>query len=366
MAECIKCKAILPPKALFCPACGKKQTQAQRKYRKRSHGTGSIYKIPGNRSKPWGAKRNGIYIGAWPTRKEAQKALERLTDATITDKFNMTFTQVYEAWKPIHAREVTQGQMNCYTAAYKHCSDLYDKQFRKLRKSDFQMVIIKLEQSGKSKSSCEKVLQLFGQLSKWALDEEIIQANHAQNVQTVAKQLGARKPFTVAQIQAIQKSKREGAKIALIMIATGCRPNELFKVPLSMCYKDYFISGSKTEAGMDRVIPVAPLGLPAYNELIAEARKNGGTKLIDGYKGNHDAANFRKRDFKALMEEIGAKDMTPYNCRHTFTTMAAKSGISPQLLRRMLGHASVVTTDKIYTHLDGAELVEASKSFKVS
>lgn len=355
----------MPSGAKFCPECGKKQIQ-QRKYHKRPNGTGTVYKMPGNRSKPWAARRNGIYIGAWATRKEAQKALERLTDATVTDKYNMTFAQVYESWKPAHERTVSKGQMDCYTAAYKACPELHDQQFRKLRKSDFQAVIIKLEESGKSKSSCEKVLQLFGQLSKWALDEEIIQTNHAKNVQTVAKQLGTKKPFTVAQIQAIQNSKSEAAKVAILLIATGCRPNELFKVPLSMCYKDYFIGGSKTEAGKNRVIPVAPLGQDVYRAMLSKARENGGTKLIDGYEGNHDHANYAKREFKQLMDEIGAEKMTPYNCRHTFTTLAAKSGISPQLLRRMLGHASVVTTDKIYTHIEGGELVDAVKAFKVS
>ena len=110
------------------------------------------------------------------TRAEAQKALERVTDATITDKYNLTFSQVYETWKPIQERKVSKSQMSCYITAYNNCSELHDLQFRKIRKSHFQNVIIRLEQAGKSKSMCEKMRQLFSQLSKWALAEEIVQS----------------------------------------------------------------------------------------------------------------------------------------------------------------------------------------------
>ena len=171
---CIKCKADLPDGALFCMLCGKKQTPEKRKHRKRANGTGTIYKMPGNRSKPWAAKRNNVFLGSYKTYAEAQKALERITDATITEKYNMTFTQVYEAWKPVQERKVTKSQMNCYATSYKNCPELHDLQFRKIRQSNFQNVIIRLEQSGKSKSTCEKMRHLFSQLSKWALAEEII------------------------------------------------------------------------------------------------------------------------------------------------------------------------------------------------
>ena len=105
MDNCIKCKAELPPGALFCPACGKKQTADTRKHRKRANGTGNISKLSGNRSKPWQARRNGVNIGTYATRAEAQKALERVTDATITDKYNLTFKQIYEMWKPVQEQE---------------------------------------------------------------------------------------------------------------------------------------------------------------------------------------------------------------------------------------------------------------------
>lgn len=356
--QCIKCKADLPNGATYCMLCGKKQTPEKRKRRKRANGSGSVYKLSGNRAKPWAASRNGVYLGSFKTYAAATKALERITDVDVTEKYNLTFHQIYDLWKPVHAREVTPGQMGCYTAAFNNCPELHEKKFRSLRKSDFQAVIIKLETANKSKSTCEKVLQLFGQLSKWAMDEGIVQQNHSQNVTTTAQQKNIRQAFTAAQIEAIKKSKHPAADIALILIGTGARPNELFNVPLSSCYDNYFISGSKTEAGQNRVIPVAPIGQDAYRKLRQKAIEKGYTRLIDAYAGNRTVANFTKRDFKKLMLELGIEGMDTYSFRHTFVTLAVDANVPQAKLRQIVGHVDQQTTDR-YTHMDAQALVEA-------
>jgi len=358
MPECIKCKADLPEGALFCLLCGKKQGTQQRKHRKRANGSGCIYKMPGNRAKPWAAKRNNVFLGSYKTYAAAQKALERSTDADINDKYNLTFAQIYALWRPIHAREVSSGQMTTYASAFKSCPELHQQKFRSLRKSDFQAVIVKLEQAGKSKSTCEKMLQLFGQLSKWAMDECIINQNYAQNVTTAAQQKSTRKTFTDDQIKAMQASNNPAADIALILISTGARPNELFSALLENCHDEYFIGGSKTEAGRNRVIPVAPVGLEAYRRLRNNAMATGCRLLIDAYEGNHVVSNYTKRDFKSLMVEIGCEGMTTYNCRHTFVTMAVNAGVTQSQLMEIVGHVDAQTTKK-YTHLDASALVSA-------
>lgn len=364
--DCIKCKATLPEGALFCPLCGKKQAPEARRHRKRANGSGTIYKMPGNRARPWGAKRNNIFLGAFKTYAEAQKALERTTDDNINDKYNLTFAQIYERWRPIHAREVSKSQMGCYATAFKQSALLHDRKFRTLRKSDFTAVLLAMEEAEMSKSSCEKVKQLFGQLSKWAMDEGIINQNHSKNVKTAAEQKSIKKAFTEDQIKAIHNATGRARIIALILIATGARTIELFNVPLCDCHDNYFISGSKAKKGREvklRVIPVSDIGLAAYQELLSCARASGGRRLIDGYAGNRTSVNFQKRDFRELMAEIGAEDdMTPYNCRHTFSTMAVKAGITPQLLCRMMGHEDIKTADKHYTHLDAEDILrEISK-----
>lgn len=362
--ECIKCKAPLPEGAAFCPACGKKQA-AERKYRKRANGTGTISKLSGNRKKPWQARRNNVSIGTFATRAEAQRALERLTDATITEKFNMTFEDVYMAWKPLQERKVSKSQMNCYASAFNSCEQLHPLQFRRLRHSDFQNAIIQLEEAGKAKSTCEKMRQLFTALAKYAVSEEITTQNHAINLGTTAKQLRQKEVLLDKDIQALKQSGNRAADIVLILTACGCRPNELFNAMLVNCHEDYFIGGSKTEAGRNRPILVSAFGLEAYQQLRARAIAANGQKLIDGFDGNKDVHNFAKREFKDLMAEIGRPGITMHCCRHTYITNAARFGVDQRALQQMVGHVDKETT-QLYTHLNIDDLRREAQKIQTS
>lgn len=362
--DCIKCKAILPEGALFCPACGKKQISDPRKHHKRANGTGSITKLLGTRAKPWLARKNGASIGTFATRAEAQKALERITDITVNDKFNMTFSQVYERWHAEHKREISESMDGNYKLAYKQCAQLHNMPMRKILRSDYQAAVIALEVQGMSKSTCNKLRVLFSQLGRWAMEEGITLTNPAEELTTVAKQKSAREIFTEEEIKAIKKSKLHAADIALILISCGCRPGELFSVPLVNCREDYFIGGSKTDAGKNRVIPIGPDGIDAYKKIRAKAIADGADLLVGGYEGqNKTAPNYTKRDWRELMKEIDRQGMTPYSCRHTFITRAIRSGVELPVLESIVGHVDRETT-KIYTHLHADDLVAAVQVIK--
>lgn len=367
MGDCIKCAAPLPEGALYCPMCGKKQTAEKRKRKKRANGSGTIIKKAGNRSKPWEAQKAGIYIGSYATKFEAERALANLVDTDVGSSFNMTFSQVYNEWIPYHKKTVTDKAMEGYATAYNHCKKLHNMTFRKLRRKDFQSVIDDMEENDYSKSSCEKVLQLFGQLSNWAIHEaEIQHTKYTNDIVISAKQKKEKIPFTMEQIEAIEKAKSPAKDIALILLATGCRPNELFKAEVANCCNDYFISGSKTEAGMDRVIPVSDIGIESYRKMLDSARAKSKKLLVDGYCGNKTYRNYAKRDWKSLMDELEIVGMTPYNCRHTYTTLAVKANVRPEMLQKILGHADYNTTLKNYTHLDADDIVAAGRQASVT
>lgn len=362
--QCVKCNAELPEGAMFCHLCGKKQVKDPRKHRRRTNGSGAICKLSGKRRKPYEARKNGVTLGTFATRAEAEQALARLTDVDLNDKYNLTFAQVYERWKAEHEREISEKTMKDYVWAYSLCPQLHNMKMRRILRSDYQAAIIKLEVEGKSKGTCQKLRVLLGMLGRWAKDEEITLNNPAEALNTTAKQKTTREIFLEAEIDSI-KQARSGAKdIALILISCGCRPGELFKVPLSDCYDDHFVGGSKTEAGKNRVIPIGPDGLEAYTRMRQAAIDKGGKLLVDGYKGSHDANNFGKREWRRLMEEIGRPGTVPYCCRHTFITRAIRAGVDLPVLEAIVGHVSRETT-RIYTHLQAGDLVEAVQGMEV-
>ena len=318
MANCIKCKAALPEGALFCPMCGKKQVPEKRKALKRANGTGTVYKLQGRRTRPWVAAKNRVIIGYYPRKTDAVDALERLTGRPLDERYNMTFSEVYEDWKDEHFREIGPSGVESYENAYKVLKPLYDKKFRDLRASDFQSVVDIY--MGKSHSTVSKYKQLITQMSNWAIREEICSTNFAKFVKL---------PENVG---------------------------ELFSLPLADYHETYVVGGEKTKAGRDRVIPIRPEGKPYFAYFAAKAT---GKLLLSGYEGQKIPANFRRRDYYPMLDRLGIKRKTPHATRHTYATRAVKEGLPPEFLQKIIGHADYSTTANIYTHLDPDTLVAA-------
>ena len=366
---CIKCGADLPPAAVFCHLCGKRQQAAPRKRKRRTTGSGSISKLSGKRSKPYLARMRGVMIGTFATVREAEQAISRLTDVSLTERYNYTFAQVYSEWFPEHsailaARAETRGRgttgMTGYAGAYKHCAALHDRTFRSLRKSDLQAVLNRMRADGLSQSSADKVRQLFGQLYQWAITEHIVLVNLADHLTVQPQRKEDPAVFTPDEIRRIAACPDPAASVALVLLGTGCRIGELFQVKTADCFPDYFIGGSKTDAGIGRVIPVAPIGLTAYRAMLESAQKRGTDLLIGGYDGNRNKNNYRKRDYYPMLDALNiSRAKTPHKTRHAFATAAVSAGVRPEDLTRVLGHASYNTTLGIYTHQAAASLISA-------
>lgn len=127
MSNCIKCGAELVPDAVYCHLCGKKQTTERRKALKRANGTGSVYKLTGRRKVPWVAAKNRVVIGYYERKTDAQAALERLNGKSLTDRYNMTFAEVFDAWKKEHYKEIGKQGIDSYNTAYKVFAPLHSK-----------------------------------------------------------------------------------------------------------------------------------------------------------------------------------------------------------------------------------------------
>lgn len=360
MASCAKCATPLPEGAIYCPTCGKKQsTTPARKALKRANGMGTVYKLSGRRKRPWVAAKNKVIIGYYPTKTEALEALEALTAQGLTWRYNMKFSEVYEEWKAEHFREIGPDGKAQYERAYAVFAPLHDRKFRELRTTDFQTVID--QYMDRSYSTVSKYKQLLTQMSKWAMRERLITVDLAAYVKLPEQRKTEKSIFTDEEMQKLEADRSEEARIVCMLLATGMRIGELFSLRLEDYHRDYVISGSKTDAGRNRVIPIRPEGKRHFSYF---AEKSAGKeKLLDGYIGNHDPANFRSREYKALLTRLGIdQSKTPHATRHTYTTRAVKEGLAPEVLQKVLGHADYSTTANIYTHIAPEDLVKAVSS----
>ncbi|WP_243423234.1 ABC transporter ATP-binding protein [Intestinimonas butyriciproducens] len=137
---CIKCGASLPEGANFCHMCGKKQIPQKRKPLKRPNGSGTVYKLSGHRKRPWVAAKNRVIIGYYEKKTDALQASERLSGVSLSDRFNMTFAEVYAQWSPEHFKTIGPKGVEAYENSFQIFSSLHDTKFRDLRTSDFQEI----------------------------------------------------------------------------------------------------------------------------------------------------------------------------------------------------------------------------------
>lgn len=352
--KCRKCHADIPDASRFCNMCGISQEPQKRKALKRANGTGTVYKLCGRRKRPWVAAKEKVVIGYYETKTAALEALNKLSGRSLDERYNMTFKEVFEAWKDEHYKEITESGKTSYDIAFNVFSNLHERKFRELRTADFQN---ELEpHMGKTHSTVSKYKQLLTQMSKWAIREELITTNFASFVRLPELVKKEKEIFTDEDIEKLKKDNSETAKIILMLIYTGMRISELFNLPLKDYHGTYVIGGEKTEAGRNRIIPIKPEGRKHFKYFADHAE---GDLLLSGYVGDKVVANFRSRYYYPLLKKLGIDRKTPHATRHTYASQARKNGMAPEILQKILGHADYKTTANIYVHTDIEELVKA-------
>ena len=352
--QCRKCHTEIPDGSKFCCACGVKQEPEKRKALKRANGTGTVYKLQGRRRRPWVAAKNKIVIGYYETKTAAIEALNRIAGRSLDERYNMTFADVFEAWKQEHYRDIGEKSVATYNRAYAIFESLHNKKFRAIKTADFQAVID--QHMGKSNSAVSKYKLLVSQMSEWAIRKELITTNFASYIRVPEKTKKEKEIFSDSDIEKLEADGSETARIILMLIYTGMRIGELFSLPLEDCHETYVVGGEKTEAGRNRVIPIRPEGREYFRYFSNHAE---GPLLLSGYTGDKVAANFRRRNYYPLLDKLGIERKTPHATRHTYASRARKAGMPPEILQKILGHADYSTTANIYVHTDIEELVRA-------
>ncbi len=316
---CVKCKKEIADDSVFCKFCGKKQAAEKRKSRRRANSQGSVYKVSGNRRKPYlavlpckydkegNAKRTTL--GYYETKTEALNALNEAIAANTTDRINMTLENIFECWKSAHYRDLSKQAIDAYNAAWKYIMTYNSKKFRNLKASDIQICIDDAVDKGKSKATCEKIRSLYSQLCKYAMSQDIISQNYSQFLKLPKSSKKEKEIFTESEIQVLLlNDSNETAMIILILIFSGMRIGELFDVKKEQVYLNetypYLIGGKKTEAGTNRIIPIHSATL----KYIKHFYKKDGSYLISNNAGNRmNEKNFRERDYYPFLQKMASQ-----------------------------------------------------------
>lgn len=300
------------------------------------------------------------YLGYYEKKQDAIIALaEYNKNPYDIDSRSITFEELFQKWSEEKFKKVKRPSRIAYLANFAKCEELHKMKFRDLRKSHFQGVINRHKNG--TPSLLPKLKQLFGQMTRYALENDIVDKDYTQHLDVYAEDHTpkGRVIFTKAEIEKLWESlyKVPNVDIVLILIYTGMRITELCQIRrahINLADR-YMVGGIKTDAGRNRVIPIAKKIVP----LIENRLRNSPSGYLIynkwGRKMNKDT--FATNYMKPMMAELGMKHI-PHECRHTCISMLNSQNVNPVLIKRIVGHANSDITEH-YTQFELEKLLEA-------
>lgn len=335
-------------------------------------GFGSICKLSGPRRNPYAARvKTGYstesgaaeysYIGYFPTRKAA---LEALTDFHKSPyRVDKKDTTPADLWPLFQARKfpnVSESRVRQYAAAWEKLLPLQDLPIRGIRPYQIQSLFDAMTVGAASKRHAK---DLLSQLFRLGIELDIVDRDQSAFVKIETGEKSTKhRPFTRVEIETLFQVIPNDpiADTVALLIYTGLRPSELLDIRRESVHIEagYLTGGMKTKAGKNRVIPIHSRIAPLVS---ARANRSCGYLIED--KGKPVSYQKYARLFRALMERLGMEHL-PHDGRHTFASLADSAGISPVVIKKIMGHVSSDITESVYTHKGIEELREQIERIK--
>lgn len=344
---------------------------------KRANGSGSVYKLSGKRRRPYAAaitkgysiekKRNEQeIIGYFINAKDAQDALTDYyrgvenNNISIYTKKAPTF---HEIWNEVYEKKISKKSKST-KANYR--SNF--RKFKKIHNTSINFITLKMMQDiideeiergiGSDTTSTMKTVCIT--IFDYAIKKQYIkkESDYTIYLETADRKKSEKtKLFKPEEIKLLIDDNTIESKIILCYLYTGTRPIELVNISKDdfhlneLCNDDgneqivsYFIAGSKTENGKNRIIPIHKDAEKAFLDVLSLNHKyfTGTAKAHWGYKKY--LAMFHR-----VMKRLNM-DHVPYDTRHTFITYAKISHMDDFASRKIVGHSQKDVTTQVYTH----------------
>jgi integrase len=249
----------------------------------------------------------------------------------------------------------------------------------RIRRPDVQAWVNDLARTDLAAGSIEKVVRLFSasMTAAAATDPPLIGANPCTGVRLPRIAPGHERYLTRGEVELIAYHLNEPYRLAVLLAAgTGLRWGELAglhwqRVDLATGVLDVVETWDRTriktypKGHNRRGIPLASWLVDALREA-AERRPpvqscglehaRGGARCRSGLVIATrtgvplSGQNFGRRQWRDACQLAGVERARLHDLRHTFASWLVQDGVSLQEVQRLLGHASITTTER-YSHL---------------
>ena len=358
------------------------------RYKRRPNGSGTVVKLSGRRRKPFCAKvtldeRNPIngekkrlVIGTFETYQEALNALSLYSltkNNTISKKEAMeidpdvyqkvqekmskkvpTFLDIYYILDKEDFSSLSPHTQNNMHGAIKHLKKLH---YLKIDQITLRMIQDVFDEDGSNHGTQVHMKTICTKVFRYAVVNQYIERNDDYTSYIrVAKyeESDMHRPYTINEILALKKAGTPEAHIMLIFIYTGVRINEMLNINRDNIHIDekcdddgterlisYMITGSKTKAGKNRIVPIHDdIKQYVIDELLKPEKR-----LVDV-----SYPNFTNRTVLIKVNKLLDTHHTMHDTRKTFATLCQMNNLNVYIRKKVLGHRMNDITFDVYTN----------------
>lgn len=358
------------------------------KFKRRPNGSGTVVTLSGRRRKPFCAKvtldernpvngeKKRLVIGTFETYQEALNALSLYSltkNNTISKKEAMeidpevyqkvqdkmskkvpTFLDIYYILDKDEFSLLSPQTQNSMHGAIKHLKKLH---YLKIDQITLRMIQDVFDEDGSNHSTQVHMKTICTKVFRYAVVNQYIERNDDYTSYIrIAKyeESDMHRPYTINEILALKKADTPEAHIMLIFIYTGVRINELLNINRANIHIDekcdddgterlisYMITGSKTKAGKNRIVPIHD----DIKQFVIDELLKSEKRMVDV-----TYANFTTRTVLIKVNKLLNTHHTMHDTRKTFATLCQMNNLNVYIRKKVLGHRMNDITFDVYTN----------------
>ena len=358
------------------------------KFKRRPNGSGTVVKLSGRRRKPFCARvtldernpvngeKKQLVIGTFETYQEALNALSLYSltkNNTISKKEAMeidpevyqkvqekmskkvpTFLDIYYILDKEDFSSLSPHTQNNMHGAIKHLKKLH---YLKIDQITLRMIQDVFDEDGSNNGTQEHMKTICTKVFRYAVVNQYISRDddYTSYIRVPKyEESDMHRPYTINEILALKKADTPEAHIMLIFIYTGVRINELLNINRDNIHIDekcdddgterlisYMITGSKTKAGKNRIVPIHDdIKQYVIDELLKPEKR-----LVDV-----SYPNFTNRTVLVKVNKLLNTHHTMHDTRKTFATLCQMNNLNIYIRKKVLGHRMNDITIDVYTN----------------
>lgn len=262
---------------------------------------------------------------------------------------------------------LSEDTLKNYSSRLRAFFEEVQKQPQDIKTNEVRLFLVQYQMRTKvSDRTLDKFRQILNSFFDWCLNEEYITKNPCKNIKEIKYEVEPRHSLTRFQLERLRRGCKNKRDLAIIdvLYSTGCRVREL----VNMRFCDYDSTDNSIEIiGKGKKHNTVYLNTNAQISLgeYLKERKGDSEYIFVSDRAPHGQLSTRniQHIISVLGNELNYK-LSPHIIRHTSATLALQGGMPITQVQKMLGHASVSTT-QIYAETSQDDVAVSHKRYVI-